>query len=135
METFFIILHQSHKPENGYNMSLGGDSRAFTQEVCEKMSVSARLSFSNGRKLTSENLRKLKEFGLKPKSKSHKLAIAAAWNEPGRRSAQAAVARAVNQQENSKLSDFECPKCHQKFSQISRSVYGGHRKACLAKTS
>jgi group I intron endonuclease len=25
METFFIILHQSHKPENGYNMTLGGD--------------------------------------------------------------------------------------------------------------
>jgi group I intron endonuclease len=25
METFFIVLHQSHKPENGYNMTLGGD--------------------------------------------------------------------------------------------------------------
>lgn len=25
METFFIILHQSHKPENGYNLTLGGD--------------------------------------------------------------------------------------------------------------
>jgi group I intron endonuclease len=27
METFFIILHQSHKPENGYNRSLGGYKR------------------------------------------------------------------------------------------------------------
>lgn len=26
METFFIILHQSHKPENGYNMTLGGET-------------------------------------------------------------------------------------------------------------
>ncbi len=26
METFFIILHQSHKPENGYNMTMGGES-------------------------------------------------------------------------------------------------------------
>jgi group I intron endonuclease len=25
METFFIILHQSHKTENGYNLTLGGD--------------------------------------------------------------------------------------------------------------
>ncbi len=25
METFFIILHQSFKPENGYNRTLGGD--------------------------------------------------------------------------------------------------------------
>jgi group I intron endonuclease len=25
METFFILLHQSHKIENGYNMTLGGD--------------------------------------------------------------------------------------------------------------
>jgi group I intron endonuclease len=25
METFFIVLHQSHKPENGYNLTLGGD--------------------------------------------------------------------------------------------------------------
>lgn len=25
METFFIILYQSHLPENGYNMTLGGD--------------------------------------------------------------------------------------------------------------
>src|SRR5208282_5899900 len=25
METFFIVLHQSHKPENGYNMTLGGE--------------------------------------------------------------------------------------------------------------
>ncbi len=25
METFFIILHQSHRSENGYNLTLGGD--------------------------------------------------------------------------------------------------------------
>ena len=25
METFFIVLHQSHKSENGYNLTLGGD--------------------------------------------------------------------------------------------------------------
>jgi group I intron endonuclease len=28
METFFIVLHQSHVPANGYNMTLGGDGAA-----------------------------------------------------------------------------------------------------------
>jgi|SRR5208282_2729712 len=28
METFFIIMHQSHKSENGYNLTLGGDGAA-----------------------------------------------------------------------------------------------------------
>lgn len=28
METFFIILHQSHLRENGYNLTLGGDGAA-----------------------------------------------------------------------------------------------------------
>ncbi len=27
METFFIVLHQSHKSENGYNMTMGGEGR------------------------------------------------------------------------------------------------------------
>jgi hypothetical protein len=25
METFFIVLHQSHRPENGYNLAMGGE--------------------------------------------------------------------------------------------------------------
>lgn len=28
METFFIVLHQSFKPENGYNLTMGGDGGA-----------------------------------------------------------------------------------------------------------
>jgi len=34
METFFIILHQSHKPENGYNMTLGGEGKVGSS-ACE----------------------------------------------------------------------------------------------------
>jgi hypothetical protein len=34
METFFIILHQSHKPENGYNMTLGGEGTVGSS-ICE----------------------------------------------------------------------------------------------------
>lgn len=29
METFFIVLHQSHLHENGYNMTMGGDGRTW----------------------------------------------------------------------------------------------------------
>jgi group I intron endonuclease len=29
METFFILLHQSHDPENGYNMTLGGENLGY----------------------------------------------------------------------------------------------------------
>lgn len=29
METFFIILHQSHLSENGYNLSMGGDGLSY----------------------------------------------------------------------------------------------------------
>jgi len=38
METFFIILHQSHKPENGYNGTLGGDGTGLlTEETRQRM--------------------------------------------------------------------------------------------------
>jgi len=38
METFFIILHQSHKPENGYNLTMGGDGLIPNEETRRKMS-------------------------------------------------------------------------------------------------
>src|SRR5271157_2149073 len=48
METVFIVLHQSHKTENGYNLTLGGDgaspgelnpmfNRTHTNEVKAKL--------------------------------------------------------------------------------------------------
>jgi|SRR5208282_827790 len=40
METFFIILHQSHKPENGYNLTLGGDGVLHSEETIRKISDS-----------------------------------------------------------------------------------------------
>lgn len=40
METFFIILHQSHKPENGYNLTLGGEGVTMTDEIRTKIRVS-----------------------------------------------------------------------------------------------
>ncbi len=40
VETFFIILHQSHKPENGYNLTLGGDGVAHNDETRRRISSS-----------------------------------------------------------------------------------------------
>lgn len=38
METFFIVLHQSYKPENGYNGTLGGDGIGLlTDETRQRM--------------------------------------------------------------------------------------------------
>jgi len=48
-----------------------------------------------------------------------------------RKQEQAEVARRVNEVENKKLSDYLCPDCGREFEQVTKGVYGGHRKACL----
>ena len=42
METFFIVLHQSHLKENGYNLTLGGEGLVATDEVKEKLRKAGR---------------------------------------------------------------------------------------------
>ena len=42
METFFIILHQSHLRENGYNMTMGGDGIIPTEEIREKLRLALK---------------------------------------------------------------------------------------------
>lgn len=39
METFFIVLHQSYVPANGYNMTMGGDGRKQSSEERRMRSV------------------------------------------------------------------------------------------------
>lgn len=65
METFFIVLHQSHKPENGYNMTLGGDGLVATEEVRKVLSVKAR-----GRIVSEDSRRRMSEAkrGKRPKA-------------------------------------------------------------------
>jgi group I intron endonuclease len=49
METFFIILHQSHRPENGYNMTLGGEQNPMKfPEVRAKASATALRKIAAG---------------------------------------------------------------------------------------
>lgn len=42
METFFIILHQSHNPSIGYNMTLGGDKEDYPSEAM-KLVISKKI--------------------------------------------------------------------------------------------
>jgi group I intron endonuclease len=43
METFFIVLHQSQKPENGYNMTMGGEGLSNpTDETREKLRIARK---------------------------------------------------------------------------------------------
>lgn len=63
-------------------------------------------------------------------SSGHRAKLASQWL-PERRQRQAGIARQVNAIENKKLRDYECPDCGKQFEQVTKGVYGGHRKACL----
>lgn len=63
-----------------------------------------------------------------PKSEEHKLKIALWWTNENRMK-QAEVARTVNAEEG--LNNYICPDCGKEFEQVKKSVYGGHRRACV----
>lgn len=42
METFFIVLHQSHIKENGYNLTLGGDGVTMSEVIRCKIRASMK---------------------------------------------------------------------------------------------
>lgn len=57
METFFIVLHQSHKVENGYNMTLGGEGtvgRIISERTRQLWSEQRK-----GRPVTAQQLKNL----------------------------------------------------------------------------
>src|SRR5271157_254806 len=60
METFFIILHQSHKSENGYNMTMGGGGISAPKSIQHKARIAAALS---GQQLSKDTRKKISEAG------------------------------------------------------------------------
>lgn len=65
METFFIILHQSHRPKNGYNLTLGGEANAGFKHSPE---AKAKISFAvKGIRRSAETREKIRlaNFGQK----------------------------------------------------------------------
>lgn len=53
METHFILSHQSHEPEKGYNMTLGGEGASLVTEETRRRMSEVRL----GKKLSEEHCR------------------------------------------------------------------------------
>lgn len=132
LEKLWILLLGTHSTKNGYNMTFGGEGVTGTEDVREKIRQKAL-----GRP-TSEKQKTVTRgiFRGKPKSIEQRQKMAAWWNPTtpigqNRRDQQAAIARRVNKVENEKLKDYVCPDCGKEFDQVTRSVYGGHRKACL----
>lgn len=88
METFFIVLHQSHKPENGYNLTLGGEGilppywtgkkrPPYSQGWCSKIGLAAK-----GRKMPLDAVEKTRQAKLgKSLSAAHCEAISASNRE------------------------------------------------------
>lgn len=55
METFFIILHQSHHPQNGYNRSLGGYKRKNAGQIpWNKGKRGAQVAWNKGKQMSAE---------------------------------------------------------------------------------
>ncbi len=102
METFFIILHQSHRSENGYNLTLGGDGvvpsdektrwklgtgqrgKVRSKEHCARISAARKGQVSNRKGVTlSSETRQLigrVQLGRIPWNKG-KVGVQTAWNK------------------------------------------------------
>ena len=125
LERLWILSLCTHAP-HGYNMTYGGDGVPGTPEVREKIRLKAVGRPTSA--LQKETASKL--FRGKPKPFAQRQKMAAHWDKK-RREKQARIAVAVNKIENAKLRDFECPDCGTKFEQVTKGVYGGHRRYCL----
>jgi hypothetical protein len=89
METFFIVLHQSHLSENGYNGTLGGDGASRgnrcargkrTPEQRERMSEAATRGYATGRVPWNKGNKKVKVCVPREEiSRKQSLAQKAAW--------------------------------------------------------
>jgi group I intron endonuclease len=82
METFFIILHQSHIRDNGYNMTIGGEGvfpPAWLGKKRPPFSLEHRKKTSltmTGRKRSSQHCENIRQSKLgKPLSEAHRQAI------------------------------------------------------------
>jgi group I intron endonuclease len=126
LERVWILTLGTHSTQYGYNMTYGGDGVAATDEVRQKISESMKgrtLSDSHKVAIGLRHRGKVTSLSTRQKMASH-------WNHE-RKQEQAGIARRVNEVENKKLKDYTCPDCGKEFEQVTKGVYGGHRKACL----
>jgi hypothetical protein len=64
------------------------------------------------------------------KIKAKKL-LSLLWT-PERRQEHSSIVKKYNKKANKTLSDYACDKCGREFNQVTKGVFGGHRKACLS---
>ena len=78
METHFILLYQSYKPENGYNMTLGGEDNIMRYRTGKKNHMYGRAGFG-GKKHSKETkkLQSVAQMG-RPKSIAHRTSLSRA---------------------------------------------------------
>lgn len=113
METFFIILHQSHRPENGYNMTLGGDGTVgwkHSEETKQAMSDSRQ-----GYEVSKETGRAISKAKKdKPLSFEHRQALSAA--KKGKRLSE----------EHKQAIAASKPESTEETRQVYRNAWNGH---------
>lgn len=132
LEVEWIAKLKTFERGLGYNLTKGGDGMSgfsHSGATREKISIRAR-----NRNPVSDETKK--RMGDARRGKTHteeaRLKISARWDE-SRRDQQGAIAIRVNAIENAKLKDYACSKCGATFTQVTKGVFGGHRKACLMK--
>jgi group I intron endonuclease len=125
LEKLWIIILSTTAP-NGYNLTSGGDGVSGTPEIREKQRRKAlnRPTSARQKEVTSQMWKG------KAKPAAQRAKMAKHWDKE-RRDQQAKIAIATNKVENAKLKDYECPTCGVKFEQVTKGVYGGHRRYCL----
>ena len=129
LEKMWIILLGTKDKRWGYNMTFGGDGCSgytFSEESRKK--ISRAMQGHPCSQSQRDAISRIHRGKVTPLSVRQKMA--ACWDS-ARREKQAEVARRVNAVENKRLGDYACPTCGREFRQVTKGVYGGHRKACL----
>lgn len=128
LEKMWIILLNTYNYKSGYNMTVGGDGHPCpcTEDVRRKISKTRQGQPTSQKQKDAAS----ETHKGKPKPLAQRQKMAASWTDE-RRTKQAGIARQVNSTENRKLRDFKCPDCNREFRQVTKGVYGGHRKSCL----
>jgi group I intron endonuclease len=112
----------SDDPERGYNVATGDES---SPEGPKRQSM-ARVIPQHQKNAVGRSHKD------KPKSTAQRIKTASHWDFD-RREKQAGIARRVNAIENAKRRDYICDLCETSFTQIGKSVFGGHRKSCMKR--
>jgi group I intron endonuclease len=133
LEKLWIFILRSNDPKIGYNMTSGGEGVPLVGEAKERHRLSAvKYAQTEKGKKHHKRIAKLVSKALKgkPKPSEQRAKIASYWGT-NRRAEQSAIVTAYNLKANAELHDYKCDKCGEEFKQVTKGVFGGHRRVCL----